>query len=63
MSHAFLLDRSGHCRVRLDESGLSFYSSVVLNSEKVTVCLRRAFAMRARRIGRIGVEASLWLCW
>lgn len=47
MSHAFLLDRSGHCRVRLDESGLSFYSSVALNSEKVTVCLRRAFAMRA----------------
>jgi hypothetical protein len=52
MSHAVLLDLSGHCRTSLDVSGLSFYSLVALNAEKVTGPLDRTLLIQRRAILR-----------
>lgn len=52
MSHAGLLDQSGHCRASLDVSALSFYSLVALNAEKVTGPLDRTLLIQRRAILR-----------
>ena len=57
MSHAGLLDQSGHCRASLDVSALSFYSLVALNAEKVTGNLERTLLIQHGAIRR-SVEFS-----